>query len=741
MNLKKILVLVMTLAMLVVTCAPALSTFAAEDNDDITIENALDNADNYVRENIDEAYAYAWAYISDNGYLDNALTVLAEVIEAVELLADEAENDENVMPRLIDELNATVATLEEIESLIASGDVNTFAGLVSNLEALKADLDSHIDNLEHLYNDTYVAFSDVENAIAIIDELAQDLVYVAAGYVCENINVIYNNAPVVAESVVEALIWVHSYAGVATEEVAPLVIETLEKALEIANGIYNEDEEAIEFAANLVKEVANAIAGFNAEHDNVLSDNFTEVFGITAEQGANLLIALCVVEYENAVEVYGDIIEEVLEVAEEGLDIAIELYGVIMNVIADAHDNADNVVLVTSQIFSYVYDFVVENNIASDLNSHLDNLVNIIAATYGETKDVEAVASEIYDYVLDMFADTFETNYTITVESAYVSLGNAVYGQELANMLHLENKYTNFAFGSEATLKGADLITIRVDNGDFVEFITNNLSNLGKNINWTGLLDAEGQAALDAILASAKANLIESGAAEELVVVVEALLNNIADIDAEYVADLVAYGIESTLYSYAKFLSDLDATLETINTVAPNATVVITGAQNPFVGVELGEYEALVDAAMTVFNTQLVAIAYANDNVIFVDSVDAADIYAALNAVCAHHYDNVCTDTVCSICGETRVAPGHDWSDWTVTKAAQVGVKGEEKRTCKVCDHEETREIEALKDTTPVVTGPVDDGNSPVVGIVIAIVAIAACAAGYYFYTKKKNQK
>ena len=728
MNLKKILVLVMTLAMLVVTCAPALSTFAAEDNDDITIESALDHADNYVRENIDEAYAYAYDYISENGCLDNALVVLGNVIEALEVAA---ENE--AVPAIVEEINATIATLEKIEALLVSGDANTLSGLVSGLVALEADLDAHIANLNNI--------CDADSALATIDTVAKELVYAAAGFVFENITVICDNAPVVTENVVEALVLVHAYVGEYADEVAELVIETLEGALDLANGLYNGEEEAIEFAAGFVTEIVDTIVEFNADHNNVLSDNFVEVFGITVEQGLELLAALCVENYDEAVEAYGDILGEILEVAEDELAKAVELYYVIMDVIADAHDNADNVVLVTSQIFSYVYDFVVENDIANDLSSHLDNLVNIIAATYGETKDVEAVASEIYDYVLDMFADTFETNYTITVESAYVSLGNAVYGQELANMLHLENKYTNFAFGSEATLKGADLITIRVDNGDFVEFITNNLSNLGKNINWTGLLDAEGQAALDAILASAKANLIESGAAEELVVVVEALLNNIADIDAEYVADLVAYGIESTLYSYAKFLSDLDATLETINTFAPNATVVITGAQNPLVGVELGEYEALVDAAMTVFNAQLVAIAYANDNVIFVDSVDAADIYAALNAVCAHHYDKVCTDTVCSICGETRVAPGHDWSDWTVTKAAQVGVKGEEKRTCKVCDHEETREIEPLKDTTPVVTGPVDDGNSPVVGIVIAIVAIAACAAGYFFYTKKKNQK
>ncbi len=56
----------------------------------------------------------------------------------------------------------------------------------------------------------------------------------------------------------------------------------------------------------------------------------------------------------------------------------------------------------------------------------------------------------------------------------------------------------------------------------------------------------------------------------------------------------------------------------------------------------------------------------------------------------------------CSICNTVIVAQkqisakGHSWSKWTVTKAASVGVKGEEKRICNTCNISETRSVAAI---------------------------------------------
>ncbi|MBR7070935.1 MAG: dockerin type I repeat-containing protein [Clostridia bacterium] len=52
-------------------------------------------------------------------------------------------------------------------------------------------------------------------------------------------------------------------------------------------------------------------------------------------------------------------------------------------------------------------------------------------------------------------------------------------------------------------------------------------------------------------------------------------------------------------------------------------------------------------------------------------------------------------------------AGGHSFGEWVVTKEAQVGVKGEETRTCSVCGETETREIAAL----PYVPVTNEDGD------------------------------
>ena len=70
------------------------------------------------------------------------------------------------------------------------------------------------------------------------------------------------------------------------------------------------------------------------------------------------------------------------------------------------------------------------------------------------------------------------------------------------------------------------------------------------------------------------------------------------------------------------------------------------------------------------------------------------------------------TTHTCSRCGDSSIdtyvdALGHNFGEWVVTKEAQVGVKGEETRTCSVCGEKETREIAAL----PYVPTTNDDGE------------------------------
>ena len=163
-------------------------------------------------------------------------------------------------------------------------------------------------------------------------------------------------------------------------------------------------------------------------------------------------------------------------------------------------------------------------------------------------------------------------------------------------------------------------------------------------------------------------------------------------------------------------------------------------------------------------NAQLVAVAYANDNTIYVDSVDAYDIYAALTVTCAHDYDD-CEDTTCNICGETRVAPGHTYGDYVSNGDAKCGVDGTKTRTCSVCGKKDTvadtgsalehdwTDWEVVKEPTnnkegleqrtcklcgEIETRPIPTKDNDWVWIVVGSVVVLAAAAGVVYYRKKK---
>jgi hypothetical protein len=80
--------------------------------------------------------------------------------------------------------------------------------------------------------------------------------------------------------------------------------------------------------------------------------------------------------------------------------------------------------------------------------------------------------------------------------------------------------------------------------------------------------------------------------------------------------------------------------------------------------------------------------------------------------------------TYCSVCGEelgraskTIPALGHDYGDWVITKQPEVGVPGEQTKTCKRCGHVITEEIPALpQPDEPIAfryyTGPVSEENA-----------------------------
>jgi hypothetical protein len=185
-------------------------------------------------------------------------------------------------------------------------------------------------------------------------------------------------------------------------------------------------------------------------------------------------------------------------------------------------------------------------------------------------------------------------------------------------------------------------------------------------------------------------------------------------------------------------------------------------------GLDLGEYTVILDTVVAALNAQLFAAALAYDNVIYVDSNDAEDIYDALNVYCDHVYDN-CEDTTCNRCLAERVAPGHSfgeyvsnndatctadgtktahceycdatdtvadpgsklehaWGEWHETKAPTTTEYGEESRECSRCGAVETRPVDPIPAPIPWLAI-----------IIAAVVVLAGVGAAVYFFVIKKK--
>ena len=766
MNFKKILVLVMTFAMLLTVATPALGVFAHEDNEDTTlVENLkapLEHAYDFVLENYDDAYAYAYGIVDEKGYITVALDAFDVAFDAIDTAIAEvnaADLSDELKADVLVELEAAKATLAEVEGALDAGKLGTVDGLVASVFALENDLYTHLDNAKVVLDQAAVdatpyVVTAIDLAEAYVAEVvpallatAEEFAYATVDYILTNLDDIYYSVPGVAadvfETVLEMAIVVDVFVGNLVEDTVEFVLATYAEVYEVATYLYNNPEEVKAFILDLNVMIMNYVAELDATYD--LDAKFEVVFGLTIHEAAELLETLGNHIWENreeALDYVLEILDDVKEVGHEEFAKALELYNAVLDVLSRAYGNSEDIVIVTSQIFAYVYDFVVENNTLGEIKEHCDNIVELIAATYGDTKDLYEVAMEIYAYAVEIFADTFHGDYQVTIDSSFVALGNATYGKELAEMLWLGDKYQNFDLEDDYidALANADFVTVRIDNGQIYDFAVSQVAGYiaGSTLDWNAYLDAEGQEALADVLAAVKAELLSSGAAAEIAA-------NFGGINEEFVANVATYAIESAVYAYAEIIASLETVLSNVYSVAPEATVVITGVQNPLkalgleqYGIDLSAYDPAIETVVDIFNTQLIAVAYVNENTIYVDSDNAADIYAALDVTCAHHYDNECTDTTCNICGETRVAPGHDWTDWVVVKEATYEEEGLEERTCKKCGEKESRPIPK---PIPVGPGGPDDPDPFPWGLVITILVAVAVIAGVLVYRKKKAAK
>ena len=764
---------------------------------DETVENLKVLLD-YLEKNPNLVYSYAYDKVVEEGYIDTAVKALDETLAILDLAADNVGLlglTPELEAEVLAEINAVIATLDDLKAALVNGDARTIEGLMALVDKLEADLDTHIANVEAILAQ---AGYDVENVLvpALLDakakfedevvpvlfDMAEEFAWVAVDFLLTNIDEIYYNFPEIANTVyakaLEVAIMVQILVGDTVDYVVETAYDVYFLVYNTVLEYYDDVEAAIAEADRIIHELYTTLVTIDNRLGNPSKD-FLD--GKSIEEWANLFNELyhrAEGDVEVALEQLDVIIADLLVIADGEYAKAIVVFNAILKGIGSGYDTAEDAVVVAGQIFSYVYDFVVEDLTLAELKAACDGLVDTIALTYENTKSVDAVGIAIYNYVLGLFDDTFTGDYQLTVDSLYVSLGNATYGEELAELLHLGDKYHNFGLSEDYldTLADADFVTVRLDNGEAMSFAVEQLMSIGSSeLDWSKHLDAEGQAALDRVLSDIENDLRSSGAADQLAIALNGLVEEYADgifeFDGEFVAAAIPYVLETSIYAYADAIDRLETVLANVKTVAPEATVVITGIQNPLdtldlsaFGLDIGEYAGSLDYVVDIFNVQLVAIAYANDNIIYVDSVEAADIYAALTVTCVHDYDD-CEDTICNICGEERIAPGHTYGDYVSNGDAKCGVDGTKTRTCSACgkkdtvadtgsalEHdwtewtrvkEPTNKEEGLEQRTcklcgEIETRPIPAEPTPWGWIIGGSVVVLAAVAGVLYYRKKK---
>ena len=705
-----------------------------------TIKNAYELALEYY----DEAYAFGYQYADENGYIDLSVEAIDKAIAALEGVdVSVLGTTEELAEKLEVEIEALIETLNELREVLATDSAKDVEGLVAAVFALEDDLYTHLNNI---YAVLAQAGIDV-NQLVILPALAEALYILetevipaalAAAEAFANAVVEYVTAKVDAayREVIAILVRIQLHVqDKLTNAVTPIInaycdlVDTLkaiygtvEEAIRVANAIFNGLVEldaklngalsgAFDKVTNLFVTLYNAygnvedaLAALNTILMNVVNTTEETIANVIEAYDAlvNKLVAIYGTVEEalaKAAEIYNNIVNTVNGTVAD----ALALYNTILNVLVDTYGTVENVVIVAGQLFYHVYDFLAGNITAENLENLFNGIVAVVREAYGTSHDVYYVAAQVYAYILNAYNNAFEGNYIVNDDSMYVSLGSGMYGEELAEMLGLSDKYMNYYLDEEYldAIAEADLITVKFDNGEALTFIMFNLLD-PTELDWDKYLDAQGQVALAALLDELKAEFLANG---QMVALSTEILESMGLVSVtltdEVVAEYMTYAVECLIYCYAEFIDRITVTLGNIYTVAPDATVVITGIQNPLadLGFDLGEYGQIADLVVDGLNLHLIAAALVNDNTIFVESEDAQDIFNALNVVfnvteepaCNHVYSD-CLDTTCNLCGAVRVA-GHSFTNYVSNNDASCGKNATKTAKCDNCDATSTIEI------------------------------------------------
>ncbi|MBO5715722.1 MAG: hypothetical protein J6S23_04950 [Clostridia bacterium] len=715
----------------------------------------------------------------------NQLVILPAIYEALEIIENE------LIPALVEWVETVV---EKISEHIQEKLDYLHGELVAFVVYVQLLVGEQVDMLLELYGEVvaklYEVYGEFEYALGVANDILVEIADMAKAIfegaenaleLAEDIyNTVYNFLVENGDDIVHAAkVAAHVYSVIVKFIVENQ--EEIEDALEIAGKafkfmlkvgayVYANYDEVVEFATNVYTTIVNFLVENEEEIEEAL-----RIAGLAFDfiiEAAQFVYENKEEIYELATKVYAEILRTIDRV--HGLiNSALDLYDYVVDVLVEAFGNVENALVVAEKIYNRVVKLLVQykndlDMLVAEAYALYEEILAIIVETYNETQNavetavltakmlhkrlIQTVCAMNVAFEKAMY-EASNGSYELKDDSAYVALGNSGYGEELAAMLNLSEKFLQFTADEDYSeaVAGADLVTLKVNNGEFYGFAYTQIMGILADIvrsnddlvgwynnpwigdkvraeiesygidldaetielEWSKYLVQEDVEILDALLARLKAEIVRFGlpetveiditsAIEEILVAEGLLLPGVA-VNVEpiviNVADLAVYAVENLLYSYVQFIERTAILLENVRELSPNATVVITHVANPldlmpfdisaFIP-NFDECAMVLDTAVSALNGYLYGLAFVNENTIFVDSEDAQDIYDALHVFCDHVYDDPCLDVDCNRCGAERVAPGHSFTHY-VNNGDQTCTKdGTATAKCDRCSSTDT---------------------------------------------------
>ena len=720
-----------------------------------TLKNVLeliDYATYLILEYYDEAYAEAYKYAEEEGYIAAAIEALEVAINAIEnadlsVLGVTAELE----AELAAELAATVATLKEIKEVLATGSASTVDGLVAAIFELEDDLYTHLANIEAIAVqagidvNTLVIIPAIEAAMAAVKEAVETIVAKVQAQVKHQIEVVWGVVVEINTTVENVIAQVRKQLATA--------YRVYEYAVAVA--LYIKENLTLENISNIVRDYVESkseeIAAVVEAIRNHVAEKMEETSGLVNATGA--------------------VIEAVLEVIESGEFAPEDIVAALRFHFANAF--AGEITL--NEDFFYVA--IAEEAGYAEV---LANVLHLNADQYTVVaiEDVTAELIEKADFITVEYDDTCAVNFAV---EQLLGLANGYY-ESTVDFVEAVNEKLSPVIGAY----GIDLVEL-VEAGlstveGYAEIKAAIEGKTVETLDWAALLGEEHVAIVDAFRAELKETLASTGkletvsysvdVVEEAAKLISENSNGLLNLDSAKLAemlgehsvysieinlvDVVAFAIESAIYEYISFNVEYATAINTITEINPEATIALLGNYNRYdfgseivigevtltVGELLGyaninttfvpskvlEY-VVAEEVLTVADA-LFAVTYVSTlnpavnavvvpNAFYVDIVNApvaGDEYVANQILAAltikgdmndHNWVEVsrtegdCQTLVeiteeCTYCGETRVVYGtygeHNWTEATCTAA----------KTCTICG---TTAGEALAHTEVVVPG------------------------------------